>query len=44
MGLVLGVCYMELQGENVGAHVTAWNSGEGVTAGGDATEHDSTIR
>jgi hypothetical protein len=30
--------------ENGGAHVTLWNRGKGVTAGGDATEQDSTIR
>lgn len=30
--------------ENGGAHVTLWNRVKGVTAGGDATEQDSTIR
>lgn len=32
------------ESENGGAHLTLWNSAEGVTAGGDATEQDSTIR
>jgi hypothetical protein len=30
--------------ENGGAHVTLWKEGKGVTAGGDATEQESTIR